>query len=135
MNRTLLCADKDEQRLAGSGRKWNYWDADLYKENVQKGFLTSIGNLGSISWYKGGSHSKWSAQVVGERLMYKKEKPDGSTEYTWREVASDHDALDALAQALAAFGSQGFVNAATANTMPIAIHRRMVMKKKRVKFV
>ena len=134
VNRTLLCGDKDEQRLAGSGRKWEYWDADLYKENVHKGFLTSLGNLGSISWYNGGSHANWCAQVVGERLMYKKDRPDGSVEYTWKEVSTDHDALDALAQALAAYAAQGFSNGASGFDS-VAAKRHMFARKKKIRIV
>ena len=96
VNRTLLCGDKEEQRLAGSGRKWNYFDSDFYHEQVQKGFLASVGNVGSISWYKNGTHAKWSAQVVGEKLLYKRERPDGTIEYTWKKNGPDHDALDAI---------------------------------------
>ena len=70
--------------------------------------MTSLGNLGSISWYVGGNHAKWSAQVAAERLLYKKEKPDGTVEYTWKELGEDHDALDAIGQALAAYASMGF---------------------------
>lgn len=38
-NRTLLCGNEDEHRLAGSGRKYTFWDSDLYREKVQKAFL------------------------------------------------------------------------------------------------
>ena len=39
VNRTLLCGDDDERKVIGSGRKWTYFDSDLYHEKVQKGFL------------------------------------------------------------------------------------------------
>lgn len=60
VNRTLLCGDADEQKVAGSGHKWVYFDSDLYHEKVQKGFLQAVGNVGSVSWYDGGDHAKWA---------------------------------------------------------------------------
>lgn len=38
----------------------------------------------------------------------KKAKGDGTTVYTWKEVSPDHDALDSIGQALAAYASMGF---------------------------
>ena len=107
VNKTLLCGDKDEQTKSGSGRKWMYFDADHYHEQVQKGFLTALGNLGSICWYRDGNHAKWAAQVAAERLLYKKERADGTTYYQWKQLGPDHDALDAIGQALAAYASLG----------------------------
>lgn len=60
INRTVLCGDRDEQRRHGSGIRWTYFDSDYYREKVQKGFLQAVGNLGSLSWYTGGDHSKQS---------------------------------------------------------------------------
>ena len=131
VNRTLLCGDKDEQRVSGSGRKWMTFDSDWFHEQTQKGFLTSLGNFGSISLYKGGNHAKWSAQVTAERLLYKTEKPDGTVEYTWKEIGPDHDALDSIGQALAAYASMGFA------TTGGELRRRYYAPKKkpRIKFV
>lgn len=108
VNRTLLCGNEDEHKVAGSGRKYTFFDSDLYHEKVQKGFLQAIGNVGSISWYDGNDHAKWAIQVCGEKLIGKKAKPDGTTVYTWKEVSPDHDVLDSIGQALAAYASQGF---------------------------
>ena len=108
VNRTLLCGNEEEHKVAGSGRKYTFFDSDLYHEKAQKGFLQAIGNVGSISWYDGSDHAKWAVQVCGEKLVGKKAKPDGTTVYTWKEVSPDHDALDSIGQALAAYASQGF---------------------------
>lgn len=58
--------------------------------------MQSVGNLGSISWYKGGDHVKYAMQVCGEKLIDKVEQSDGTTKYTWKETAPDHDVLDAI---------------------------------------
>ena len=108
VNRTLLCGNEDEHKIAGSGRKYTFFDSDLYHEKVHKGFLQALGNVGSISWYDGNEHSKWAVQVCGEKLVMKKAKGDGTTVYTWKEVSPDHDALDSIGQALAAYASMGF---------------------------
>lgn len=129
VNRTLLCGDKDEQRRAGSGRRWMYFDADFFHEQAQKGFMASVGNLGSISWYKDGNHSRWAAQVAAERLMYKRERRDGTTEYTWKKVGPDHDALDTIGQALAVFASLGIAVATGVDAAP-TVRRRFVRRQK-----
>lgn len=96
VNRTLLCGDEDEHKKAGSGKKYTFFDSDLYHEKVQQGFLQEIGNLGSISWFQGASHAKWAVQVCGEKLLLKKDRSDGTTEYHWKENGPAHDALDAI---------------------------------------
>lgn len=139
VNRTLLCGDKDEQRKAGTGRKWMYFDSDFYHEQVHKGFLSALGNLGSISWWKGGNHSTWAAQVAAERLLYKKERADGSIDYRWKDLGPDHDALDAIGQALAAYASLG-LSAPThvgnlAASVAAVVRRRMVARRPRIRIV
>lgn len=113
VNRTVLCGDKDEQKKAGAGTRWIYWDSDYYREKVHKGFLQAVGNLGSLSWYNGDDHTRFSIQVCGEKLVDKVELADGATKYVWRDVAPAWDVLDSLAQALAAYGSYGFSDGTT----------------------
>lgn len=124
MNRTLLCGDDDEHKQAGSGRRWTFFDSDYYHEKVQKGFLQEIGNIGSITWYNGNDHTQWSIQVCAEKLLAKRQRQDGTFEYTWKDNG-DHDALDSIGQALAAYGSQGFSTGDTG---------RMSLSKSRQKF-
>jgi len=96
VNDTVLCGDYEERIRAGSGRKYCVFNSDLYHEKVQKGFLQSVGNLGSLSWYDGNDHAKWAIQVCGEKLVGKKARNDGTVEYTWREVGEHWDALDSI---------------------------------------
>ena len=134
VNRTVLCGDKDEQKVSGSGHKWVYFDSDLFHEKVQKGFLQNIGNVGSVSWYDGNDHSKWAIQVCGEKLVDKKAKGDETIEYTWKETTPNHDALDSIGQALAAYASQGF---STGNTgiSSLSAQRHHYTRKRKVRFV
>ena len=104
VNRTLLCGDEQEHRHAGTGRRWTYFDSDYYHELTQKGFLQELGNIGSISWYDGNDHTEWSLQVCNEKLMMKRQRQDGTYEYHWRDNG-DHDALDSIGQALAAYAA------------------------------
>lgn len=108
VNRTLLCGNEDEHKKSGTGRKYTFFDSDLYHEKVQQGFLQALGNIGSISWYDGTDHAKWAIQVCAEKLIGKKGKGDGTTEYIWRQMGEDHDALDSIGQALAAYATMGF---------------------------
>lgn len=132
VNRTLLCGDEDEHKRAGTGKKYTFFDSDLYHEKAQKGFLQEIGNIGSITWYNGADHAKWAIQVCGEKLVMKKERSDGTTEYHWKENGADHDALDAIGQCLATYASMGFANGATGQTSML---QRQRQRKARVRIV
>ena len=61
-------------------------------------------------------------------MVMKKQKSDGTIEYTWRQNGPDHDALDSLAQNYAAYASMGF---ATGDVGLINnLKKRRVVKKK-----
>lgn len=123
INNTVLCGDDDERRVPGSGRRWVYHNSDYFHQCVQQGFLTEYGNIGSISWYKGGDHTKWAIQVCGEKLIDKIERVDGTTEYKWRQVGNDWDALDAIGQCIATYANQGFATNTTIKA-PMKIVRK-----------
>lgn len=131
VNDTVLCGDEDERRCAGTGRKFCVFNSDLYHERCQKGFLQSVGNLGSISLYDGNDHSKWAIQICSEKLVGKKSRQDGTVEYTWREIGEHWDALDSIGQALAAYASMGFSTAGREQT--IRRHGKPAPKKRRLK--
>lgn len=135
MNDTVLCGDYDERKRSGSGRKYCVFNSDLYHEKVQKGFLQSVGNLGSLSWYDGNDHAKWAIQVCGEKLVGKKARQDGTVEYTWREVGEHWDALDSIGQAFAAYGSMGFATNGRENANKIRHVQNQALRKRRVKIV
>lgn len=129
VNRTLLCGDEDERRRPGTGRKYTYFDSDMYHEQAQKGFLQELGNIGSISWHKGGRESEWAMQICAEKLIMRKMRQDGTTEYTWKKIGPDHDALDAIGQCLATYASQGFSDGNTGR-MSLAAPRRLIPRRK-----
>ena len=135
VNRTLLCGDEDERKHPGTGHKYTYFDSDLYHEQAQKGFLQEFGNIGSISWYKGVTGSEWATQVCAEKLIMRRIRQDGTTEYTWKKIGPDHDALDAIGQCLATYASQGFSNGNTGR-MSLATPRKIFPRHKpRVRIV
>lgn len=55
IGRTVLCGDSAEHIRAGSGSKYVFFDADLFKEMVQKAFLSEAGAPGSCTLYDGDS--------------------------------------------------------------------------------
>lgn len=110
VNNTVLCGDNQEKIQSGSGKKWQYHNSDYFHECAQKGFLTEVGNIGSISWYKGGDHTKEAIQICGEKLVSKIERSDGTVEYRWKQNGECWDFLDAVGQCLAAHASMGFAS-------------------------
>ena len=55
------------------GRRFTLWNADYYKETMQKSFETEVGGPGGLSLFDGGvDHTKFAIQVSNERLKVKK---------------------------------------------------------------
>ena len=106
--RTILCGDIKEQISSGSGKKWIAWDSDYYREKAQKAMMAEIGSIGSLCLYDGDieEHKDFALQFCNEKLMYKRERQDGKTQYSWRS-ADPHDMLDSTAQNFALLASQG----------------------------
>lgn len=65
--------------------------------------------------------------------MNKREKPDGTIEYTWKENGSAHDALDAIGQCLASYGSMGFSTGVTG--VENAIKKKPIRRQRKVRIV
>ena len=63
----------------------------------------------------------------------KRDRPDGTTEYHWKENGPAHDALDAIGQCLATYASMGFATSATG--ISNMSKSRMMKVKRRVKIV
>lgn len=130
---TVLCGDRAERDRSGTGTKWVYFDSDAFHEKVQKAFLAEQGNIGSMMWYGGGNHVDWSIQVCNEKLMMKKTRQDGTTEYTWKDNGA-HDALDSLGQALATYASMGYPMWGNSTTNMNA-RRTVIIPRRKVRIV
>jgi len=132
INATVLCGDEAEQLKSGTGKKYMFWNADLYKERVQRAFLAEVGAAGGCSLYQGGEdeHTEFAIQFCNERLKGKSRRLDGRDEYFWK-TSDPHDYLDTMAMCLAVAGSQGLAPTNIRN-LPA---RRILRTKPRVRIV
>ena len=62
----------------------------------------------------------------------KRARQDGTVEYAWKDIGTDHDALDAIGQCLATYASQGFANANTGRTSMMVARQRFQKRKVRI---
>lgn len=98
VNGTVLCAE--------GGRKWLAWNADAYKEAAQRGWCTEVGAPGGLSMFEGAGHEDFAIQVSNEKLVAKRERPDGRYEYIWK-TRDPHDYGDCMAMCYAIAANQG----------------------------
>ena len=108
INATVLCGDEQEHLRAGTGKKYMFWNADLYKERVQRSFLAEVGASGGCTLYQADAdeHNEFAIQLCNERLKGKSRRQDGRDEYCWK-TSDPHDYLDTMAMCLSIAGSQG----------------------------
>lgn len=108
IGRTVLCGNNQEHVKAGSGQKYTFFDADLYKEMVHKAFLTEVGSPGSCSLYCSDveDHTDFAMQICNEKILYVKHRQDGRNEYKWK-TQEPHDYLDTMSMCFAVAASQG----------------------------
>lgn len=108
IGRTVLCGDASERIKSGSGQKYMFFDADIYKEMVQKAFMSEIGTQGSCTLYDGDAdeHSDFAMQVCNEKLLLVKHSHDGRNYYEWKSK-DPHDYLDCMSMCFAVAASQG----------------------------
>ena len=93
---------------SGSGKKYVFWDADLYKYTSLKALLSEVGSQGSLSLFKDRSslRTEFCIQMTNEKLKGMRTMQDGRTIYTWKTF-EPHDFLDTVGQAYAIAASQG----------------------------
>lgn len=129
INRTVLCGDAQEQVKAGAGRKYTFWDSDLYREMVQRAMMSPLGISGGASLYKGSSseHDEFVMQFCNEQLKFVKRSSDGRNHYEWQSK-EPHDYLDSSAQAFALAASLGISGTNYGQTTKTA--PKQVMKKR-----
>lgn len=129
INRTVLCGDAQEQVKAGAGRKYTFWDSDLYREMVQRAMMSPLGISGGASLYKGTQHEhdEFAMQFCNEQLKFVKRSSDGRNHYEWQSK-EPHDYLDSSAQAFALAASLGISGTNYGQTTKTA--PKQVMKKR-----
>lgn len=100
--RTVLCGNAEERVKAGAGYKYVFFDADIFKEMVQRAFLSEVGSAGSCSLYKGAKdeHSEFAIQVCNEKLLMVQHKQNGQDLYSWKSK-EPHDYLDTMSMCYA----------------------------------
>jgi hypothetical protein len=96
------CLTKEQD---GGIIRWVVWNADYWKEIMQRAWLGEIGAPGTCSLFQG-NHGEFARQICGEKLMGKGEI-GGSMFWNFVTVPGRHDFLDAMAQGYAATAFDG----------------------------
>ena len=116
INDTVLCGERD------TGRRWIAFNADLFREAMQRSWATETGAPGGISLFDGGIlHEEFAEQVAREKMKTKRQLADGRTEYTWDE-RDPHDFGDCLTMCYAVAASEGI--AAGGRLPPVSLKRK-----------
>ena len=103
VNNTVWC--RDPQR-----RTWLAFNADIFKEAVQKALGAEVGSPGSLSLFDGGvNHFKFATQVSNEKIISKRD--DGERTIIEWESKNPHDYLDCLAMCFACAASVNLTGA------------------------
>lgn len=102
IGRTILCGDQMEQQKSGAGHKYMFFDSDVYREMVQRAFLSPLGSQGGCQLYDGTpeEHTEFAQQVTNEHIKFVKHRQDGRNEYYWTSK-EPHDYLDTMAMCFA----------------------------------
>lgn len=101
---------------AADGRRWIVFNADYWRETMQRSWLAVPGAPGALTLFGDPrfNHRDYAAQVTAEKLKSKRETPDGGWKYVWTggEIYR-HDLGDATTMFLAYAGSRGITQGAT----------------------
>lgn len=132
IGRTVLCGDAQEHVKNGAGKKYVFFDADFYKEAVQKALICPIGAVGSCTLYFGDvdDHRDFAIQVCNEKLRFVQHKA-GRDIYNWA-TKEPHDYLDCMSMCYAVAASQGVSGQFSDATMP---SRQATKKRPKIKIV
>jgi len=102
------CGDRDRD---GNRQRWVNFNADFWREVMQRAWLGEIGTPGGLSLFGGSAeirHDEFAMQVSAEQLRKKELAPDGRYRYEW--TGGDlhrHDYGDAETICLAAAANKG----------------------------
>lgn len=116
IGRTVLCGNDQEHVKSGGGFKYMFFDADIYREMVQRAFISEVGSPGCCTLYNGDAdeHSDFAIQICNEKLLFVKHNPDGRNFYTWKTM-EPHDYLDCMSMCFAVASSQGISSSVSQN--------------------
>lgn len=112
INDTVECGDVGRD---GERQRWTNFNADLWRETMQRAWLGEIGTPGGLSLFggEGVRHDDFAEQVSAERLVRKETGSDGQTRYTWSGGETHrHDYGDAVTMCLAVAGNRGLTQGA-----------------------
>lgn len=108
INETVECGDRDRD---GNRQRWTNFNADFWRETMQRAWLGEIGTPGGLSLFGGASdirHDEYAMQVSAEQLRKKELAPDGRFRYEWVGGETHrHDYGDAQTMCLAVAGNKG----------------------------
>ncbi len=108
INETVECGDVNRD---GERQRWTNFNADFWRETMQRAWLGEIGTPGGLSLFGGEDgvrHDDFALQVTAEQLRKKELAPDGRWRYEWTGGdAHRHDYGDAMTMCLAVAGNRG----------------------------
>lgn len=108
INETVECGDRDRD---GNQQRWTNFNADFWRETMQRAWLGEIGTPGGLSIFGGDAeirHDEYALQVSAEQLRKKELLPDGRWRYDWAGGETHrHDYGDAQTMCLAVAGNKG----------------------------
>jgi hypothetical protein len=108
INETVECGDCDRD---GNRQRWTNFNADYWRETMQRAWLGEIGTPGGLSLFGGSAdvrHDDFALQVSAEQLRKKELMPEGRYKYEWAGGETNrHDYGDAATMCLAVAGNKG----------------------------
>lgn len=132
VNNTVDCADDLEraamtQGKVGIGSRWILWNADVYKEAVQRALLAPQLAPRGCTVYADGDHTDFAIQVCNEILRGKKPSGDGRDQYDW-DSHDPHDFLDTMAMCYALAGRAGISGAVASRPIMVRKRRKVIIR-------
>ncbi len=108
INETVECGDVNRD---GERQRWTNFNADFWRETMQRAWLGEIGTPGGLSLFGGAEdvrHDDFALQVSAEQLRKKELASDGRWRYEWTGGETHrHDYGDAATMCLAVAGNKG----------------------------
>ncbi len=108
INETVECGDVNRD---GERQRWVNFNADYWRETMQRAWLGEIGTAGGLSLFGGDPsirHDEFALQITAEQLRIKDTTSDGRLRYIWVGGETNrHDYADAQTMCLAVAANRG----------------------------